>query len=418
MKCINCNQEIPDTSNTCPFCNNKVEPIVSAAEAMGITNNVIPNTPTDYVLPKDQAAIDTTNIPAPPTMDQVQPQNIPAPPTMDEPVQPSVPQRTEEVVNPNVATPTEVLEDKGIPAPPKPGDAPEVNSNLLSMQNVDLNANPMASSIDLTKSGERLASTAIHGEKEDEAIKNKKKARIILIVFIILLILFGLGIYFYISQYTTADKRIDRAVDSLFSFTNSFTNSKIESGSGSYTLSFTSNKNSEELTIEANGKYGYDLPSKKIDLITNFTKYNHNGDLLNEELNTELYLESNRAYLLLQNFDTKYFYTDIDNSKAVIEDIESRFDNPDKLLLFAIVNNLYGNGLDDFSKSYKIYLDNISQNSINYTTIISGLKTALKEGIKSAPHSQKFEGNKNVIRISLNREDIVRNIYIRLCYLL
>ena len=62
MKCINCNQEIPDTSNVCPFCNNKVEPLVNSAEALGIQNNVLPNTPENYVLPKDQIKQEANNI--------------------------------------------------------------------------------------------------------------------------------------------------------------------------------------------------------------------------------------------------------------------------------------------------------------------------------------------------------------------
>jgi hypothetical protein len=87
MKCINCNQEIPDTSNVCPFCNNKVEPLVNSAEALGIQNNVLPNTPENYVLPKDQIKQETNNIPSPPTMESVANTSS----TTPQSVQPSIP---------------------------------------------------------------------------------------------------------------------------------------------------------------------------------------------------------------------------------------------------------------------------------------------------------------------------------------
>ena len=63
--------------------------------------------------------------------------------------------------------------------------------------------------------------------------------------------------------------------------------------------------NDDHYNIKVDGKTLYNLPNKKIDIITNFKSIDNGTELLNEELNTELYLENNRAYFLLQNFTNK-----------------------------------------------------------------------------------------------------------------
>ena len=392
MKCINCNQEIPDTSTTCPFCNNPVTPTVTPVESAVTTD--LPNTPDNYVLPKDQV---------------VQTSNIPSPPSMDEEVTPSVPVRTEVPAEPNLPKPPQI-EDTSIPSPNIASEPTYIDPTTLNLDNVDLNANPTAESIDLTKSGGKIASTIIHNKDEEER-KLKRKRTIIIVLFVIILVGMGIGGFFYFTQFKSTDKRIDKVVDGLFSFTTSLNNSKIENGSGNYNLTYTSSMNNENLSFDISGKYGYDLPNKKIDVIANIKKYNHNGELIDEELNSELYLESKRAYVLLQNFDTKYFYTNINNTKNVLDDIESRFDKPEELIVFKLLNIIYDGGLEEFSKDYDRYIDNISQNDINYMNIINGLKKAVKEALKNAPSTQTFENNKNVIRISLNKEDKVKAIY-------
>jgi hypothetical protein len=409
MKCINCNQEIPDTSNVCPFCNNKVEPLVNSAQALGIQNNVLPNTPENYVLPKDQIKQETNNMPSPPTMESVA----------------NTSSTTPQSVQPSIPTPPPM---ENIPSPPSMGSDDNTVGNLtvdptssptytnptqLNLENVDLNANPQATSIDLTKSGEKIAATMTHNQ-DQEANKKKKKLIIIICIFVVVFALVGGGLYFYFTQYQSADKRINKAIDRLFNFTTTLNNTKIENGTGSYIVRYTSNANNDELSFNIEGKYGYDLPNKKIDVIANIKNYNHNGELLDDELNTELYLENSRAYLLLQNFDTKYYYTEIADSKKTIDDIESRFNDPDKLLLFNLVNTLYNNGLEAFSKDYPKYIDNLSQNDINYVNVINGLKQSVKDALNSATIEQKFEGGKNVVRISLKSYDSLKTIYTRM----
>jgi len=384
MKCPNCNQEVPAVNTICPFCNSNV---VNNVETPSVPENSIPVTPTDYVLPKDQAAIAAGEVPvqesAPVEQANVQPTTpVPAPPTMDA----SVPA-------PNVQEPT------------------YVDPKTINLDNVDLNANPAAQSVDLTKTGEKIASTIDHSKQKDPKKKKKRKARVLLILLILVLLGTGAGGYFYYTQYTTSDKRIDATVNQLLSFTSSFNKAKIEYGSGTYNLTYTSEKNNDNLSLEVSGKYGYDLPNKKIDVIANIKKYNHNVDLLSTELNTELYLENKRAYVLMPNFDERYIYTDISNSKNVIDDIKTRFNNPDDLMLFSIMDKLYSNGLDTFSNDYEKYINNISQNDINYTTIISGIKKSIQTGLKQLPHTQQFENNQNVIVFNIKNQDTYRTLY-------
>ena len=403
MKCITCAQEIPDTSTTCPFCNNKVEPLVSASEALGVNNTqVIPNTPSDFVLPKDQQEAQTgvievvqpTNIPSPPPME-----NIPSPPKMDEtPVQPTAPTVPVEDKGQNRVQPPEQPVEQGIPAPDM-NNPTYVDPTSFNLEGVDLNSNKNLESGYTGISGTKEAST-VQPKEDEEKLKKKKLIRL-LIVTLFICILGGGGLYFYITQFQSSDKRIDAVVDKIFAPIKQTNNSKIEEGSGTYKLHYNLSKNDDELTIESNGKYAYNLPNKKIDLIANFSSINHNGELLSEELNTELYLESNRAYFLLQNFSNQYIYTDIDKSYETIQDIESRFDQPEELLLFKLVDSLYNNGLDDFSKDYQNYINNISQNDINFMNILNGISGAIKATLKKAPKTQKFENNNNVIKISL-----------------
>ena len=126
MKCITCSRDIPDTSTVCPYCNNKVEPAMTAGEALGVTN-VLPTTPSEYKLPKDQNNVVNTQ---PVNTTDILP---PAPPTLEEET------KTEEVVE---ETKTE---DVGTITPPT------FDPNSVNLENIDLNANANAQTLDLTK---------------------------------------------------------------------------------------------------------------------------------------------------------------------------------------------------------------------------------------------------------------------------
>ena len=422
MKCITCGQEIPDTSTTCPYCNNKVEPIVTASEALGINNSVLPQTPNDYKLPKDQLSM--TGV-----ISTVTPENMVEQPAA--PVEP-VPTVTETPTVSNIPTPPPVPSVPTPPAPPVSSVAPASEAlsvgtvetpaapapqqsyfdpTKVNLDNVDLNANANAQTLDYTQASasDRLGST-IDPKKDDGKKKSKKKVVVLAVVLLLVLAIFGGGIFVYFTQFQSTDKRIDKVVDGVFKNITAINNSKFEEGSGNYKLSYSSQKNDDNFKVDVNGKYAYNLPSKKVDLIANFTSINHNQDLIDKELNVELYLESNRAYFLMQNFKNDYVYTDIDNTYSVIKDVETRFNNPEELLLFKVINQMYDGGLDTFTKDYHKYITNISQNDINYQNINKGIRDAVKETLKSAHPTQTIDGGNNVIKINLKNPDTFKNM--------
>ena len=347
--------------------------------------SIIPATPADYVLPKDQQMmtqkLQTVN---PDTPVETVNADIPAPPAPPVEQNITAPPSAPSTDDSNVAG---VINTTNAPAP------------SIDLSHVDLNANANAQSLDLTMQSGAKEGITITGKT-----KPKKKIKIVpvLIVVVLVLALVGGGVYFYMSQFKTYEKRIDAVVDRAFSSLNNVTNYKINDGSGNYTFSYNSSTNDEQLIIEAKGKYAYNLPGKQIDLITNFTRYNNNQELLPSDLNTEIYLKNNQAYLLLSNFNDNYIYTDINNSYNTIIDVESRFNNPEELLLFKTTNLLFDSGLDTLSKNYDTYITNISKNeNIDYKAIINAVKGATKTALKSAPVTQTLEGTTNVVTIDV-----------------
>lgn len=387
---------------------------------------IIPRTPTQPILPKDQEAFanntavakETVNVSpdllasnVPPVTKAVVPTQpiINNPVTQNiNPVQPiinNVPEQVEtlpiENIN-NQINPTNIpgsvtqsVVNQTIPAPPKMDDVASSSITPPPINNpANLNSNPNLYINDLT-GGSKEASTQV--------TKKKSNKKIIIIVLIIILIIAGaLGGAYYYTQYKMADKRIDAVFDGLTSFTSSITNAKVNQGSGNYTLNASITEGVNNYGLKSTGIYAYDLPNKKIDLTTNITSITDGEELLNAPLNVELYLESDTAYLLLQNFTSNYIYTNVENTQATIKDIESRFSNPDDIILFAILNYMYSHGLDITTENYSKIINNISQNDINYQVMLTTLKTACKAGLKASSYTESVDGSSNVITISLN----------------
>ena len=384
MKCITCEKEIPDASTKCPYCNNKVEPVVTAGEALGVkTESVLPSVPTEYKLPKDQAFM-TTEAPVVNTTDILPPE----PPKMDD----------EET--------TEEAEDIGSVS------EPEFDPSTINLENVDLNANANAITLDMTKEQvDGKISSSAPAKPAKTRKKISKKTIILSIVGVFVLALIGVGIYFYNKEFKTSDAKIRSAVNKLFSFTNSITNDSINKGTGAYSLSYSHGNENDILSFNVDGKYGYNLKNSKIDLISNFKSYNHNKEILDNELNTEIYLDGNRAYFLMQNFNDNYIYTDVSNTYNVIKDVESRFNEPDKLFLFKNIDFLYFYGLNNLSLNYDNISQNIASKDVNYKNIINGVKNAVANALVSLPSTQKIEGSNNVVRINLNNADTVKRLH-------
>ena len=416
MKCIKCGQEIPDNSTICPYCNSELTQ----------NNQVLPNTPDSFVLPKDQQQAENGSVtqnqevvvPPQPVVQKVvvKTVNTLEPANESAVIEPNLPVENPtqpEMIQPEQATPAPVVPQEQpqplepaqpvqqAPVTPTPSVTPTTfDPAQMNLENVDLISNRNLPDGYTGTASEKIASTIDH--KKENIKAKKKKLLSVVIIFMIIFAFIGAGYYFYYTQFQTSEKRINATVDTIFSSLNSIKNDSVEEGSGTYKLDFSLAKNNDTLSIKSNGNYAYNLPTKKIDLIANFNSINHNGELLSGELNTELFLENSRAYFLLQNFSNQYVYTDVNNSKNVLDDIQTRFNSPEELLLFRLANNAYDNGVNDFTNNYEDIMNNISQNDINYTGILSAFKSSLKTALNSGSVSQNFENNNNIVRINLS----------------
>lgn len=373
MKCINCANLIPDASVVCPYCNAKVEPVVQATPVYNVDagNNGVPITPVQPVLPQDQ------NMTVPPVLE-------PAP--VIEPVSPVAPSQTtpvSPVVEPVVASPNvennvvepmnnvnNVETNGGMPqvptAPMETLDSPSVDP-VESVAVLGGSEVPPAEPITLSTEvagGEKLGSTAPVKERK------KKKLLLIIIIALIALLLIGGGVFAYMYEFKSGDKRIDIIVDALFADFNRMSNENFEVSSGTYNMKFDVSTSSEKMGAKISGKYATDLSKKLIDYTINVDSLNIGEELLDESLNVELYMNENKIYVLLQNFYDKYIYTDLDTD----------------------------------------FLLGIEQNDINYKLMINNFKAALKAALKGSNYKQtvgdaNIAGKKekaNVITMSIN----------------
>lgn len=373
MKCINCANLIPDASVVCPYCNAKVEPVVQATPVYNVDagNNGVPITPVQPVLPQDQ------NMTVPPVLE-------PAP--VIEPVSPVAPSQTtpvSPVVEPVVASPNvennvvepmnnvnNVETNGGMPQVPTapmetldiPSVAPVESVAVLGGSEVPP-AEPITLSTEVA-GGEKLGSTAPVKERK------KKKLLLIIIIALIALLLIGGGVFAYMYEFKSGDKRIDIIVDALFADFNRMSNENFEVSSGTYNMKFDVSTSSEKMGAKISGKYATDLSKKLIDYTINVDSLNIGEELLDESLNVELYMNENKIYVLLQNFYDKYIYTDLDTD----------------------------------------FLLGIEQNDINYKLMINNFKAALKAALKGSNYKQtvgdaNIAGKKekaNVITMSIN----------------
>ena len=375
MKCISCGNLIPDTSTTCPYCNNKVEPAVSAipiydvpaekAETV-IQNNEevvstqvqtepgVPVTPVAPILPQDQEL----------TMQPVEPVMQVAEETPVVGVQP-----TSEMAQPvEVSTPVEnngwASVSTEVPQP-----------NLIDATPVPPMENPMLD-------GVKIASSA--------PVEKKKKSKLPLILIIVILIsaLVGGGVFFYTSQYKSVNTRIDSIVNGLFSFTSSIKNETVNLASGTYKINANASSEGTEMSAKLNGKYAYDLENKLINVTLTAEEINMGDELKlipeGNALNLELYTYDSKAYILLKNFYENYIYSDIE-------------------------------GYDELFKSIK-------ETDINYQLIINSYKNAIKSALKAANYTQTIDDvavngksqKANVIKLVLNSDNqkkIVTTLY-------
>ncbi|MDE6141399.1 MAG: hypothetical protein K2G03_02240, partial [Bacilli bacterium] len=191
----------------------------------------------------------------------------------------------------------------------------------------------------------------------------------------------GIGVYYYMSQYKSADKRIDAVFSGMNKFAAGLKAEKIEAKSGTYDIGFSLVAGDDSIDGKIDGKYAYDLEKKIMDYSLNISKLDMKMEgedlqLIDKEpLKLELYTAESRAYVLLENFYENYIYSDI-------EEYDSLFDG-------------------------------IEQNDINYTLILQGYINAIKAGLKAASNTQTVKEvtldgktqKANVVTIILNKNN-------------
>lgn len=317
MKCLSCGNLIPDASTVCPYCNSKVDPVVSVAPVYA--DNSLTSAPTTPVTPdlpvaqpgmvapvQSEAPVAPVEAPVTPVA-PVTPEVAPVVP--ETPVQPVLPQDQGMVVGtpapavqPVVApetpvapvAPTPVVESAPVVEPIVPAPAP-----TTAMVNQGVTPPPFG--------GEKIASTI------DAPKKKISKGALIGIIVAVVVVLagIGVGVFYYMSQYKSADKRLDTIINTVFKDLVSIKNEEIELGSGSYELSASISSNDSTVSTKLNGMYAIDINNKIADYTLNVESLQFGQELLDAgELNFEVYAEGNRVYFLLQNFYDKYIYVD------------------------------------------------------------------------------------------------------------
>lgn len=394
MKCPYCGNEIPDTSTKCPYCNNKVTPLKEAIPVYNVSNannNVnesIKIMPSNNVTNNNLNNSNNTNNTNINSVNATNTNSIPVPPTPPVSPVPPAPPKYSDNIGSNQANVISYIDTN------KP-----TTLNLNSNANADI--------------GKKIGETA--DNLKDKKVKKKRKKLIIAIVIaIVVLVLIFVGIKIYKLEFDTSSERAKVAVDKIFNNISSLKNDEIDSGSGGYTLDVNITAGSNKFVTNIDGKYAYNLPGKKIDLIGNVNTLTLNEDLIDKPLNLELYLENSREYILLQNFTNTYVYTDVSNTKDMIDDIKTRFNNPDDILLFQIIDFLYNNNFSVITDNYGKYITNISQNDIDYQKIIQFMKSAIKSGLSDVTYEkQTINGSQNITSFRLsssNKKRMVKGI--------
>ena len=345
MNCKNCGTVLQPGTTICPSCNTPVQPIPAAPVEPVVTEQAV-STPVQPVQPEQP----------------VQPVETVAQP-VENPVEAATPV-AESTMEPNTAVESPVVnatpEEQTTPVDAQPlnyGQATITPEALASI-------NPDGSSAN----GNLVGNVA---PIEPEKPKNKKKIMIISIIAIVLVLLIGGGVFFYMYEYKSADKRIEAIYNYLTTFTENVKNDSVELKSGSYELDASISYEDQTFSTNISGKYGIDLANKILDYTVNVNKLNMGEDLIDETLGLDLYLNDNKMYVLLENFYDKYIYSEVENADQIFDLVE--------------------------------------QNDINYVTLTRGFKVAIANGLKAMNATQAIEDVKidgeskkvNVVRITM-----------------
>lgn len=381
MKCISCNNEIPDTATVCPVCNSSVIPVAPVSEVNKdnmVDTSVLPTVPITPILPQDQNLnVNSENANEASSLQQV---NTEVPSSMD----------SASGVDLNMQAPTlDVVQTQTVNPSPEVVEPmeTETNNTLEASEKIQMPQLSETNTITpeyINPKGETVKlESAIPPEK-----KNKKTKKIIIIVLIVVILLLGiLGGVFYYTQYKTASSRIEKIFNNLTKQMGSLNNEVVDKSSGSYNLDLSVSYADKTFGGKINGIYKTDLKSKALDFTLNVESLNIGEELIDvgNPLNLELYLADSRAYVLLQNFYDNYIYQEI----------------PELASLF----------------------DALKENDINYNVITTGVKNAFLAGFKSMSNTQTIgkatingktkQANIISIRFTTSNANVFTNVFFR-----
>lgn len=310
MRCNSCGNEIPNGSKMCPFCNAVIEDGTqnfNESENLNTANNAV------------NAAQNAVNA------------NL----------------NTTDAVNTNQDT-TNAFN----------GDNLENTEVILPIADENIEV------VDNSNSSDVIEGATPELPKEEP--KKNKGLIIGIVAGVIALVVILLGVFFYMSQFKSADKRITNVVNKAFSELK-FNNDNLEKTSGNMNVDGKVSVGSTSYSASFDVKYGVDMLEKLMNFNITLNNLNVGMELLDEPLHVNTYIADSKVYALFSNFYDKYVYTNVDGMDEIFNVVE--------------------------------------QNDIDYKVVVDGFKEAMIAGLKSADKKQNLKGMNNVIKIELTESN-------------
>ena len=310
MRCNSCGNEIPNGSKMCPFCNAVIE---DGTQNFNESENL--NTANNAVNEAQNAVNANLN--------------------------------TTDAVNTNQDT-TNAFN----------GDNLENTEVILPIADENIEV------VDNSNSSDVIEGATPELPKEEP--KKNKGLIIGIVAGVIALVVFLLGVFFYMSQFKSADKRITNVVNKAFSELK-FNNDNLEKTSGNMNVDGKVSVGSTSYSASFDVKYGVDMLEKLMNFNITLNNLNVGMELLDEPLHVNTYIADSKVYALFSNFYDKYVYTNVDGMDEIFNVVE--------------------------------------QNDIDYKVVVDGFKEAMIAGLKSSDKKQNLKGMNNVIKIELTESN-------------
>ncbi len=372
MKCLACNNEIPDASVVCPFCNRSVTPTQNPMPVFNVGNTGVLGSGVDNQVTNQYQNLNNAVNNGANQAGSMMGQNSSLGSSQGENsfqsvnplgqvgVMPEMPmdQNNNGWVN---SVQNQVANNQNANFTPGVGmqgvSTPQVsNEASLSAQSSVVLENDIKPEY-IAPSGESVESVKLRNTLPKNTKKKKTKLIIIIVVLLLLVIGGGAAFFYYNSQYKTSAKRIDAVVNGLSSPLRLIKNDTINKTSGTYALEIGVSYADKNIDSKIKGTYATDLKASSLDLTVDLESLNMPDAMINSPVNLEFYYNDSKMYVLFQNFYDNYIY--------------------DEVL-----------GLDDL-------FDTIKKNDINYLTMINGIKAAFGSSLKAMNNTQKT-GNVNI----------------------